>query len=103
MTTHRADLATDGVPAPSKFDPVHRTRGLTLIDFNGATKRLGICRDRERFHRWCGKFVNLSVTYYESTWRILYKVFVQYETDLDRAQKDADARDLDDTQQDARW
>ena len=82
----------DDVPAPS--DDELRSldyRRPTRYGFNGATRMLNINRDRERFHRWCGKMVNLSNAYDEGTWRIYYRAFVQCE----------DARDLADTQADA--
>jgi hypothetical protein len=59
--------------------------------FNGATRLLNINGDRERFHRWCGRFVNLGRAYTPGAWQFYYDAFVAYE----------DARDLDDTQQDA--
>ena len=77
MTTFHTDLC-EGLPAPAPFDPVHapRPRGL---DFDGATRALAICRDRERFHRWCGRFVNLSKAHSEDDWWFYYRIFVAQE------------------------
>ena len=90
MTTYHTTRETDGVPAPSDIElapPRPRRYG-----FNGATKLLKINRDRERFHRWAGRFVNLSLAYRKEAWRTWYAIFrnQQEEDDLIQAE---DARD----------
>ena len=102
MTTR--ELETDGVPAPSDIELAAMDARPCGLDFDGATRALAICRDRERFHRWCGRNVDLSKVRPLPTWRVLYRAFVRYEINMDHIQKGAtcaDARDLDDTQQDA--
>ena len=97
------ELETDGVPAPSDCELAAmdaRPRGL---DFNGATRALAICRDRERFHRWCGWFVNPGIVFTEDLWRFIYRAFLICDSARERMIRDEEARDLDDTQQDARW
>jgi len=87
MTTfHTYDI--DDVPAPSDFELAERPRRYT---FNGATKLLNINGDRERFHRWCGRFVNLSLAYTAGDWEIFYRAFVQYEDAADLLNTQADA------------
>lgn len=76
MTTFHTPRETDGVPAPSPFDPVHRPRGL---DFNGATRALDIRWDRDRFYRWCGSNVNMSKVHDEDMWQLYYDSFVSWE------------------------
>ena len=92
------ELETDGVPAPSDIElapPRPRRYG-----FNGATKLLKINRDRERFHRWAGQFVNLGLAYRKETWRAFYAIFRSHQREADRIQAE-NVRDLNDTQQDA--
>jgi hypothetical protein len=61
------------------------------LDFNGATRALNINGDREEFHRWCGRFVNLGKTHSKQMWTVFYKSFEAW----------AAWHDLHDTQQDA--
>lgn len=98
------ELETDGVPAPSDIElaamDAANARRFDL-DFNGATKALNICRDRERFHRWAGRFINLSVVYSEAIWQIFYNAFLICDSAREHRIRDEDDRDLHDTQQDS--
>ena len=95
MTTfHTYDI--DTVPAPSDIDLAPRRYG-----FNGATKLLNINGDRERFHRWCGNMVNLSVAYDAGTWRLFYRAFLMGDSTRECEIRDEGARDLLNTQADA--
>ena len=77
------ELETDGVPAPSDIELAAMDAHPRRLDFNGAAKALHICRDRERFHRWAGKMINLSVAYTEDDWWTFYRAFVQFEDTRD--------------------
>ena len=104
MTTFHTDRETDGVPAPSDHELAAMDARPRRYDFNGGTKLLNINEDREPFHRWCGRNVDLSKVRPLPTWRVLYRAFVRYEINMDHIQKGAtcaDARDLNDTQKDA--
>ena len=69
--------------------------------FNGATKLLNINLEREAFHHWCGRMVNLGKAHTERQWkeyRRLFRVEQQWLLMLQRAE---DAADEYNTQQDA--
>ena len=154
MTTFHTHPCTN-LPAPHDCELAPPFPRLRHYGFNGATKLLNINEDREFFHRWCGRFVNMSLAYRKETWEAWYAIFrnqqaedelkhpssqfepfmaVTFEGQLvaiyrqtprghyvdthgdkyqsfdltrdlrDYAEREAeDARDLDDTQQDARW
>ena len=99
MTTFHTDPCVN-LPAPSDIELAAMDAHPRRYGFNGATKVLNICRDRERFHRWAGKFVNLSLAYRIEGWQAFYKIFRRDQAEDHRIQ-DEDARDLLNTQQDA--
>ena len=86
MTTR--ELETDSIPAPSDIELAAMDARPRRYGFNGATQLLNINRDRERFRRWCGRFVNLGLAYRKETWRTWYAIFrnQQEEDDLIQAE-----------------
>ncbi len=94
------ELETDGVPAPSDIELAEMDARPRRYGFNGATQLLNINGEREGFHRWCGRFVNLGLAYRKEAWQSYYEIFCSHQAEADRIQAE-DARDLHDTQQDA--
>ena len=85
MTDTMTVAMTDTVTAPLTVTVVAQA----AYDFNWAWRRVGIYRDRMRFHEWlAGNEVDPIGLYTEAAWFTLYDRFVQWE----------DARDLANTQ-----
>lgn len=72
-----------GLPTPSDTELEAMDARPPHYAFNGAVKLLNINSGRERFHHWAGKMINLSIAYDESTWRMFYLTFVQFEDAAD--------------------
>ena len=100
MATFHSDPFA-GLPAPSDFELAAMDARPRRYDFNGATKLLNINSDRERFHRWCGRMINLSFAYDEGTWRIYYRAFLMCDDTRECQIRDEDARDQANTYADA--
>ena len=89
MTTFNDPFS--GLPAPSDTELQAMDARPRRYAFNGAAKLLNINSDRDRFHHWAGKMINLSLAYDEPTWRMFYLVFVQFEDAADLLNTQADA------------
>ena len=99
-------LETDGVPAPSDVElealaawARHR-RSPRGLDFNGATRALNINEDRQEFHGWCKRFINMGRTHSEDKWREHYQTFEAW-VSYQRSTPNDDDKDQHDTQQDS--